>query len=258
MSLDLSQLSFHIQSCNYIDFLKQYLQYISDGYNLAIPKSLKKELVIQKWKEILDELTLQYTDEFILKLTIFWLNLVNQNPVVSDNFITTLIDNIDNKNVKSQLKHKGHNDTVISSISDNYQIEKKVHDNIPKNSKQIHTGLHNAIKSNKPMDFLIFYLSLIRFQEKIPLPLSTVKNNILTKWTQIIFTQLKLSPTDGFLNELSDIWFQLMNKYGIPVSIQDGLKLYHSLLPELKKEKPKTKKKEEIRSPFWKELFGLK
>ena len=124
MSLDLNQLSFHIQSCNYIDFLRQYLQYISDGYNLPIPKSLKKELVIHNWKEILEELNLHYTDEFILKLTVFWLRLLKQNPVVSDSFITTLIDSIDNKNHNSQSKRQGHSDTVISSVSDHYNLDK--------------------------------------------------------------------------------------------------------------------------------------
>jgi len=253
-------------------FLKTYLKLISEGYTLTIPTETKIEDVKEGWNEILQRISQDLTDKFVDSLSKLWVTLLHNrdSAVVGEHFVkemllmidpTALDDEIENEQAPlpqpSQTRPKTPNiqltnmqtkdpldEDVTSSISPNYyKIETARKSEIP-SKENLDKLILEAIKKNDAHAFLIHYLSKSKHNEKPRIPMSSVLEIIKTQWEEIILTDLNQIPPDNFLDQMGHQWFYLVNKNGLPYSIEHIKNILYTLMstykgPKKKQQKPK-------------------
>ena len=235
-------------------FLRCYLTMIENGVNLTIPINIEPEKVKEEWANILDPFSDNIPQEFLIRLTSFWIKIVKQQGItMHDNFIKELLSIIDNKpgariNLDShainQITDKGLNnmpeitDTVEGHISASYEIFKNTIDSEAKTIEELENRLHDSLQTNDAAQFLSHYLSYCKFNKIPAIPKSSMLDRIPTQWTAIIKEKFQLEPAKTFLSELTSLWFYLVNLKGIPVSSDQYRELFIQLNKHIKSTQP--------------------
>ncbi|MFA5880037.1 MAG: hypothetical protein WC860_07675 [Candidatus Margulisiibacteriota bacterium] len=246
---NIDDLSTYIQNNDTKGFLLCYLQILDEGAALSVPTSLEEQKTNDGWLEILSNVTGGYTDEFVSELTKLWLSIVTkQGGTITKTFAKELIAIIQNKpkpapepeNAKITTKAMPlkpispnnaapttatppetpevnyDNDTITSKISDNYYSLEEAKETKLSSKDEIAKNIKLAIIHKKPNLFLINYLSNVRHNEAIKVPITSILESIRSQWEDILKDKFDYQPETDFLKEIAAKWFYLVNLKGLP------------------------------------------
>lgn len=217
-----------VNSADVYSFLETYLELIDNNVSLELPSDLNIETLPTQWQDILPFNCKNGSSDFYSQLAILWFELVDSyNQSTSDTSM-----NISNL-LKTLHRHKLKGEKFDSfAISKGYVLHKKV--NTEKSIYDISFDYSDDLlnKTFKNKNAKLFLIELCKFyiaSESIELPKSTIKEKIKEDLKKIITAKFG-SSKDSFLNDLTSIYFILINSVGFPVS-KDKLKKYiHYLL----------------------------
>lgn len=251
----IDDLSNYVQNNDVKGFLLTYLQLLDEGAALSVPTSLEDAKAREGWEEIVPSVTGGYTDEFIAELTKLWLGTVNkQGGTITKTFAKELIAILENKPKpasepveKKVITTPAHHppaaggkptaaqsaepvaeettqgqkvsydeDTISSKISENYYSLEEAKETKLISKVELQNNIKLALNQKKHEIFLINYLSLIRHNEQIKVPVTSVLETIKSQWEHILMDQLDYQPETDFLKELAAKWFYLVNLKGLP------------------------------------------
>ena len=252
----IDDLSNYVQNNDVKGFLLTYLQLLDEGAALSVPTSLEDAKAREGWEEIVPSVTGGYTDEFISELTKLWLGTVNkQGGTITKTFAKELIAILENKPKpapepveKKAIATPAHHplaaggkqtaaqpssepaaaettqaqkvsydeDTISSKISENYYSLEEAKETKLISKAELQNNIKLALNQKKHEVFLINYLSLIRHNEQIKVPVTSVLETIKSQWEHILMDQLDYQPETDFLKELAAKWFYLVNLKGLP------------------------------------------
>lgn len=234
-------------------FLLCYMQLVDSGMNLMVPTSLELDKAKDGWSEILPNVTGGYTDEFVDNLSQYWLSIIKkQGAKVTDTFAKEIIAIIENKpkpaaaqskpvpaaapqqqtaspavsesaeTPSSTIPESRHAplDSVASHISTSYYSYQSAVETSVLPKDQLNAKIKDALEKEKTEDFLVYYLSFARYQEKVKVPMTSVISNIMPKWEEILMEVFETRPNTPFLKALSAKWFYLVNQKGLPTTIE--------------------------------------
>ncbi len=238
-----------VEGKDYVGLVRAYLNAIDSGNMLPLPKGLSFDECKENWDHILSKYQPGIAAEFIDELADYWSTLISrQGGVVTEYFAKEMINIIDNKpkSATSRMdnlpegfvygQHDPKEETKYvekppSTISKTYDATVKAREKPELSRKQNRSKIIESIKNGDVKLFCLYYLSQIRYGSKVELPLSTLPGLICKRWEAILMEHFSVKPAKVFINELTTLWVELVNKKGLPASpiqIQELLIFYSS------------------------------
>ncbi len=111
-----------------------------------------------------------------------------------------------------------YSEGISTKISSSYYSYQEAKDTDPIGEKEIPFKINLALNKNDADDFLIAYLSNIKHNKDIKVPITSVIDTIKERWEELLMGEFNHQPSKEFIKALSSKWFYLVNQKGLPTN----------------------------------------
>ena len=243
---DLRDLPLFVQKKDVKGFVAAYLECIQKGFRLSLPKQSNPDDLEDEWAIILQKVVNRYDESFLVKLSQFWKQLLQNN---SENLTIERIGIILQKLGKAPeitpkkplgLPPQIHSNSPPMdqgsrvSISGDYHALVLAMKYVASTMQSRNKYLQMALKERTPIPFIIAYLGAAYLETIPPVPRRTVLSVVRSEWEAILLEQYNYIPEEPFIKSLSSEWATLLTLKGIPTKLEH----YKTLLYELCRKHP--------------------
>ena len=238
----LPDLSDHIIESNEQEFVKTYLLLLMEGYTLSVPNQKKLPEIKDAWSQILSRLYRDFDLKFLDSLSKLWHSLImKQGGKISDKFSEEMLIILNGGNPEEILKekevikqqaverqqkiHGQYTQPLINEVKSNistdyYDTKDAQAQKIPDKDK-LDTQMKTAIKQHDHTSFLTSYLATSHYDVMPKVPRTTLLERIRSEWEEMLILQENKIIDEDFLDDLSALWFSIVNRKGIPYTLDD-------------------------------------
>ena len=254
-------------------FIKAYIECLIEGYSLKFPVEKDIDNLELTWTTIIKKLENDIEDKFISTVAKRWLKLTEKlDSNISEKNLLLMYKQLTGKEYKPNVVDVKAGDSYYTrkmdplkapketGVSESYYKQKEIENTVPLPLKELAKRKKDAFKKKDAELFLIYHLSVARHDETPQVPLSSLPENILTGWEEIIYNEYNRPLSETFGNDLSSKWYYYVNQKGIPNTLK-GLKsiLFSLIIDSNNIENTSVKQTPQNPQPsksFFKRLFG--